>query len=726
MLNKTYWKAGTSYTNGLLLPTQKNVYQNTAIIPGEPIDKSIATSWYKTKFSTLSRNDRSQTTKHEIKDYNVFSVFSTLSGNTIVSYDYMGSSVRSGGSGWDITKFICGIDTSVINVFVPVILYSSTMPTRTVNAINFINNFNDFKDYDYAILGRPVTNSTYGATEFTIHFIIESEECGAILQFSGIDNFTSVSNHQWIGGNICQPNLTGSNTATYRYAESTQIMINQDYPRTWIMPYASEELEDGEDFNAYAKFLSSFEKYVVVEQYSGVERAAWSPDVIYELIRHIGIPLRDTTTVTSETKVYIPMVDENGYHSGEWVLSTDKKAKESSLYKVQTDTNTIDPTKPPTPGGDDDYPDDPWDRINFGPGGGNLGVFAKFYLCTETDLINLRSWFAGGGSETIPTGFDPMPQIIGLSQFATPVSSTAIDEAEITFRAANNAPVHTNVFCQRGSGRDLTLDLGSITIPLRMQDRGVPFLDYSSIVELYIPFCGVFQLDPQTVLGRTIAVRMWASTSTGDCFAIATADGAPVAYGSGIINVDMPISSSGWGVYKAAKLNNSLKIWDKSISGVGSAISTGVNTSIAEGAARAGTEAAALAAGFGGVEFAGSALLNPAITVGATLATAAGGAITTGIQNSVLKHSSMTSVSGSFGSTAAWHSPFNAYIKITRPRFKKPENYGHTVGIPLVTTKKISECSGLTICINTDLSSVSATEIEKGMIATFLNNGVIV
>ena len=91
-----------------------------------------------------------------------------------------------------------------------------------------------------------------------------------------------------------------------------------------------------------------------------------------------------------------------------------------------------------------------------------------------------------------------------------------------------------------------------------------------------------------------------------------------------------------------------------------------------------------------------------------------------------LKNSSFTSVSGSFGSTASWNYPFNAYVKITRRHFKKPSNYAHTRGIPLVETKTLSDCSGFTICVNTDVSSINATIQEKNMIVEALNNGVIV
>lgn len=416
--------------------------------------------------------------------------------------------------------------------------------------------------------------------------------------------------------------------------------------------------------------------------------------------------------------MYLGYMDESGQTTGER-LTADEWEK-SAQYDSDSVFNFTEHREPLVPIDPDDYPDDPWDKINFGPGGGNLGVFAKFYLCTEANLADLRRWFGGGGHQPIPQGFDPMPQIIGLSQFATSVGGTAVDEAEITFRAADNTPVYTGVFCQRGSGADLTLDLGSIQIPLRMKERGVPFLDYSSTVELYIPFCGAFQLDPQTVLGRTVAVRMWMSTATGECFAIATADGSPIAYGSGIMNAEMPISSSGWGLYKAALTNVANKAIGNTLSEVGGIVKGAAEGAIAGAVAGSVIPGAGTAAGAAVGTIAG--LVNAGIQ-GAKVGHTIGNSLT---EYEHLKKSSTTSISGSLSSTAAWHQPFTPYIKITRPHYKMPSNYAHTQAIPLVATKTLSQCAGLTMCVKTDLSGINATEYEKTVIASLLESGVIV
>lgn len=452
-------------------------------------------------------------------------------------------------------------------------------------------------------------------------------------------------------------------------------------------------------------------------------RANLKTKAFLKILAHLGIYLWSSTNFpnfdTIDDNVYIGYMNADGTTTGELLRGEDITNSDTKNKDYNTSNKDFDPDKR---GGDDE--DDPWDKINFGPGGGNLGVFAKFYLCTATDLANLRSWFGGGGHQQIPEGFDPMTQIIGLSQFATSVGGTAVDEAEITFRAADNTPVYTGVFCQRGSGADLTFDLGSIQIPLRMKERGVPFLDYSSTVELYIPFCGAFQLDPQTVLGRTVAVRMWMSTTTGECFAIATADGSPIAYGSGIMNAEMPISSSGWGVYKAALTNITDKYTGNIITEIGGIVRTAAEGAIAGAAVGSVVPGAgtAVGAGVGATAALIGGTANAAVQ-GAKVGHTIGAGLT---EYNHLKKSSTTSISGSLSSTAAWHQPFTPYIKITRPHYQKPDNYAHTQAIPLVATKTLSDCAGLTMCVKTDLSGINATEYEKTVIASLLESGVIV
>lgn len=109
-----------------------------------------------------------------------------------------------------------------------------------------------------------------------------------------------------------------------------------------------------------------------------------------------------------------------------------------------------------------------------------------------------------------------------------------------------------------------------------------------------------------------------------------------------------------------------------------------------------------------------SSALNVATNTGASIVSA-----------TQLNNTNYTAVNGSFGgSYAEWSQPFSAYVRITRPKFKKPSNFNHTEAVPCVETKTLSSCTGLTICVNPDCGSIPCTEAEKLMITQALVGGV--
>lgn len=426
-----------------------------------------------------------------------------------------------------------------------------------------------------------------------------------------------------------------------------------------------------------------------------------------------------------ETSTYKPII-KDGIVTG----YTDNPSIKSEFDDYKEIIHEGLPDKPSAPEPSDDYDDDPWGKIDWGGVYLGAGNFTNLWYCTATDLNNLRRWMIGLDAEhPLPEGFNPMNQILGLMQFPIGLGGTLTEE--LTMRTQANVIVHSGVMINRGFGDDLYYNLGSIDIPLKMKERGVPFLDYSSTIELYVPFCGVFQLDPQTVLGADLSVEMWLSPVTGECNCIVSVgrgnNRGPVAFGSGNMAADIPVTANGYGLYAAAAKEASLKRSEIMFGGLTQGVqslSAGANTAntLSIGEQIVG-ESIAGAWGAVGAAVGGA---SAAIGLGVALAQATHNirALDVGMQH--VKHASGTSVSGSFSGTSAWHYPFTAYVKITRPRYKIPSNYAHTQGIPLIKAQSLSKCNGFTMCVGTDLSSVSATEIEKEQIAAFLSNGVIV
>lgn len=405
--------------------------------------------------------------------------------------------------------------------------------------------------------------------------------------------------------------------------------------------------------------------------------------------------------------------------------------------------NNIPITPPgPAPSPDDD---DPSDSQSWGGAYSGAGAFSKFYLCTETDLANLRSWFAGAisGADPIPDGFDPMGQVMGLLQYPISIAGTALAPDEITFRSGKTI-LHTGVNCARCSGGFLHLDCGSLAIPRRMQERGVPFLDFESTLEVYVPFCGTAPLDVQTCVGATLTCNMYLATATGDVSAIIAANGHPVAFMSGNMAESLPISSSGYGMYLAACKST----WGNGVSQTMNQLTGGTVDTLKNTNQAALNETLSYSqTGWGHSELIEESYNNRTIGKGmaaaaSPAAAAAIGLITTGLnvanaasssyeQYQRVKHANYTSVSGSFTSCAAWNFPFVPYVKITRPHKQIPSggngDYGHTTGRKLVASRALSQCPGLTICVNPDTSGITnATGQEKDIIYRALVNGVIV
>lgn len=447
------------------------------------------------------------------------------------------------------------------------------------------------------------------------------------------------------------------------------------------------------------------------------------------------------TKTGSEYKLYY------GDHYLIYALDDSKIYNYHDLFtgtKQATDRiNNWNPSAPPikTPTYDEvkkeDIPDED-ESDDQESGGIYLGAqgMCNLYYMTKDEIKNLQNWFRGSTFSPgiqIPPNFDPSNQLIGLMAFPIELGGD-VENTTITFRTSDNQVVDTGVSCQGAWGDDLKFDMGTIDIPARMKQRGIPFLDYSCQVEVYIPFCDVVQLDVQQVIGTTLKCEMWISPATGDVSAMLSSGTHPVAYTSGNCAQQLPISVSSYGAIAGANLaaqnRNTQAVFQAAQNVVKDITNTGaISSAISNHTAVNGQ---------GLVEFSRIPQVqsNTGLAVGAGIK-AAGTMVNTALQLtaqnfdnryalSVAKNSAPTHVSGSFGACTSWHFPNYCYVKITRPRFQKPDNYGHTEAVPVVATKQLSELTGLTTCVNPDVSGIgTATMQELETIKGFLMSGVI-
>ena len=383
------------------------------------------------------------------------------------------------------------------------------------------------------------------------------------------------------------------------------------------------------------------------------------------------------------------------------------------------------PSPPPTPG----YDDDPWHGATFaGTGVGGAGAFAKVYYMTSTELANLRSWM---NSINVPEGFDPMQQIIGLSQVPVALSgsspenvvfvnSSAVYDPGVTTRA-----VDTGVATQQSMGTPISYYLGSVDIVRRMQQRGEPYLDYDCQIELYLPLIGMFSLDTQAVMGRTIYAYAILDPVSGTlaAYAYVTKDGQnlPIAYGSTTIGVDLPISAQQLSVSRAALKQANAQLGTSLLSSTLSFIAAAT-----AGGKGSGTGAKTATGSNNGLAAAGIREAGADYMKASQVGNVFGDFMQWGRTIRQLSYGNNTAIAGSFGgSTAQWAYPFTPYVKIIRPRFEKPSNYAHSQGVPCVQTKTIGSCTGFIQCIGVDVSGISgATDLELQAIQAALSNGI--
>lgn len=436
----------------------------------------------------------------------------------------------------------------------------------------------------------------------------------------------------------------------------------------------------------------------------------------------------DLTGITPDTlhnssAIWVGEMSADGTTTGNWIKGADIE----NYTGYNKDGNIVNPDFDPSGGGGSDD-DDPWHGVDFGgTGAGGGGAFCSVYYMTGAELTSLKSW----GMTSAPEGFDMLPSIIGLHQVPVALSGISttvkfLKSAAIT-QSGDSRLVDTGVSAGTGTGAPIDFSLGSVNINRRMKQRGEPYLDYDCTVELYLPFAGIFQLDTQAVMGRTISAKITLDPVNGTVFAYAWVENGgekmPIAYGGGPIAVSLPVSSNQWGLSRAAaqqmkhqQIQNVLNIAkDAVLSWAGGKMAQNIN--------RMGfsTNVDAQIAQYGTTQ----GLKYQSVQQGSNIIESTANTVQ-GIHNLVqLNNTNYTAVNGSFGgSYAEWSQPFTAYVRITRPKFQKPSNYSHTQAVPCVETKTVGSCAGLVQCINPDIDSIPCTQTEKVLITNALVNGV--
>lgn len=297
----------------------------------------------------------------------------------------------------------------------------------------------------------------------------------------------------------------------------------------------------------------------------------------------------------------------------------------------------------------------------FNPSLSQVNALGNYLWSNAFDVDTLKKLFG-----------DPMDAIIGLSivPVKPPLAGTK------TVKIGNISTDVSMPYCSR---QFVEKTIGSIAIKKYVGS----FMDYAPYtkIQIYLPYVGVRDLNPDDVMGETITVKYHIDILTGGCAAMISVGSKGVMYqynGSCIANVPLTAIN-----YSGAIQN--------AVSAIGSGITAVVG--MATGAA-------------------------PLTGVGiAGLATSAA--------NTALSSKPTIQRSGSMGGSSGLMSVQQCYLIITRPRMSVPTNLNRFGGYPANINAKLSTLTGLTMIDSIRLDNIPAMETEKQELLSLLQKGVI-
>lgn len=309
-----------------------------------------------------------------------------------------------------------------------------------------------------------------------------------------------------------------------------------------------------------------------------------------------------------------------------------------------------------------------------------LGAFNRTFAVSYTNIKDLADWLWNADDDVFDEiikglglhGENPIEGLIDvrLYPFAvnTLLNTTTLDNI-IIGRTDSGVQGYSVATDSRA-----IVDLGKCSFFAQNKN----FLDYKPYTEarLYIPYIGIIPIDTAEFMGHEISVKMIVDFVTGACAAMVYKDGIICLYSSGTIGVSIPFS----GTNSAAFANSVLS----GLIGGTADVVTGAMTGNA-GKAVAGAAKAIYS------EF-----------------------------NTSTQYQSGGSSTPNCGN---WE-PQYCYFIIDRPIPIVPDNYGHFIGYACEETGLLSSYSGFTVIGAPVLDGIGATDTEKDMIRTLMQEGI--
>lgn len=432
--------------------------------------------------------------------------------------------------------------------------------------------------------------------------------------------------------------------------------------------------------------------------------------------------LKSSASRWTNNAMFCGVLDSNGIGHGEYTQGTGNR--DNPVYNMGSSQNSnYDPTTPPTPVDPNTYSS----QTYFNPVL-NLSSMCKRYVLNDAAVEQLCRDLWKISDDLIHTDpnedfkdYDqlmldnflvnsPIDVIVSLDKYPISDIPTGTTAEAIKYGKASGAalgkPLTVNTIFFNFEGVDIFPKFGR------------SFLDYSpyTTYELYIPFCGVIQIDAGDIMDHTLSVQMVMDLSTGAVTAYVMADNLCIETANGSAALNIPVSGID-SITLNAQINNAL-----------------ISAKSAQMQARStGTLTGRIGGGLKSVKES----LNPktATMQKATDTWAAN------LADYELTHQQLNPHKiGSASAACSWSLELTCRLMIyypegdaidssggvsrTSPKLADLTLYGHTTGFSCISSGAVSNYHGFTVG-NIDTSSITgATEQERDMIKSLFARGV--
>ena len=548
------------------------------------------------------------------------------------------------------------------------------------------------------------SNITYASGDTTS----QADQCSTVCIMNPVNNIIDYAcynvNRSYYFSIVTPLRDSGYDTTTTHYATAYKMFIGQTYHSVYF-----QSSEGG--WNLWTEIPYSDENY----------------ELILKMASLYGCPFNDNDTKTFDINflsedLFLPVIPEDGIARGDYTRGVRNVL--NSLYDVDSvrDLN-YDPDTPITPTDMNTYSK----QTYFNPVL-NLSSMCKRYVLNDAAVEQLCRDLWKISDDLIHTDpnedfkdYDqlmldnflvnsPIDVIVSLDKYPISDIPTGTNSEPIKYGKASGAalgkPLTVNTIFFNFSGVDIFPKFGR------------SFLDYSpyTTYELYIPFCGVIQIDAGDIMDHTLSVQMVMDLSTGAVTAYVMADNLCIETANGSAALNIPVSGID-SITLNAQINNAL-----------------ISAKSAQMQARStGTLTGRIGGGLKSVKES----LNPktATMQKATDTWAAN------LADYELTHQQLNPHKiGSASAACSWSLELTCRLMIyypegdaidssggvsrTSPKLADLTLYGHTTGFSCISSGAVSNYHGFTVG-NIDTSSITgATEQERDMIKSLFARGV--